>query len=409
MKSLIRTLILPSLILFSCTQPANNSRVELSATATAPAYELTNAPTGKKTISTAQKNILLAILLDTSNSMDGLINQAKSQLWNIVNELADSKHEGETPKIYIAVYEYGNDALSISNGYIRQVTEFTEDMDVVSRDLFSLRTNGGSEYCGHVIQTSLDELQWTEGNEDLKIIYIAGNEEFTQGGISFRESCKRAKDKNIVINTIFCGDRTLGIQTSWKEGADITGGEYFAINSDAVTVQVSSPYDRRIAELNQELNDTYVYYGYGGASGYSNCLAQDHNANGSGSSSSASRNKFKASGSYLNYGWNLVDLDAQSLADTLSTIDLETLPEEYRNLKGDDLLKSIQLKQEEKAKIQEEMADLIRKRENYVSLEMKLSGDENELEDAMIRSIRKQATEKDLRFDKSLNKKNKGC
>ncbi len=32
--------------------------------------------------------IQLAILLDTSNSMDGLIAQAKTQLWQIVNELA---------------------------------------------------------------------------------------------------------------------------------------------------------------------------------------------------------------------------------------------------------------------------------------------------------------------------------
>ena len=34
---------------------------------------------------------MLALLLDTSNSMDGLIDQAKSQLWKIVNELAAAK------------------------------------------------------------------------------------------------------------------------------------------------------------------------------------------------------------------------------------------------------------------------------------------------------------------------------
>src|SRR5205823_3642790 len=35
-----------------------------------------------------QPVVQLAILLDTSNSMDGLIAQAKTQLWNIVNEFA---------------------------------------------------------------------------------------------------------------------------------------------------------------------------------------------------------------------------------------------------------------------------------------------------------------------------------
>ncbi|RPI65426.1 MAG: hypothetical protein EHM44_00590, partial [Ignavibacteriales bacterium] len=39
---------------------------------------------------TKNNSIQLALLLDTSNSMDGLIDQAKSQLWKIVNELATS-------------------------------------------------------------------------------------------------------------------------------------------------------------------------------------------------------------------------------------------------------------------------------------------------------------------------------
>ena len=35
--------------------------------------------------------IQVALLLDTSNSMDGLIEQAKSRLWNIVNNLTKLK------------------------------------------------------------------------------------------------------------------------------------------------------------------------------------------------------------------------------------------------------------------------------------------------------------------------------
>ena len=42
-----------------------------------------------------ESSIQLALLLDTSGSMDGLIDQAKSQLWKIVNELATSKKDGK--------------------------------------------------------------------------------------------------------------------------------------------------------------------------------------------------------------------------------------------------------------------------------------------------------------------------
>ncbi|MEO7992108.1 MAG: hypothetical protein ABI663_21325, partial [Chryseolinea sp.] len=46
------------------------------------------------------QTIMLALLLDTSNSMDGLIDQAKSQLWRIVNEVAAAKSgDGTQPNI----------------------------------------------------------------------------------------------------------------------------------------------------------------------------------------------------------------------------------------------------------------------------------------------------------------------
>jgi len=102
------------------------------------------------------QTILMALLLDTSNSMGGLIDQAKSQLWKIVNEVAAAKSgDGKQPNIKIALYEYGNDGLSSNEGYIRQVSALSEDLDVMSEKLFSLSTNGGNEFCGQVIKTAL--------------------------------------------------------------------------------------------------------------------------------------------------------------------------------------------------------------------------------------------------------------
>ena len=99
-------------------------------------------------VSEKDQTIMVALLLDTSNSMDGLIDQAKSQLWKIVNEMAAAKsRDGKRPNIKIALYEYGNNGLSSSEGHIRQVSPLTEDLDFISEKLFSLTTNGGEEYC----------------------------------------------------------------------------------------------------------------------------------------------------------------------------------------------------------------------------------------------------------------------
>jgi predicted secreted protein len=45
------------------------------------------ATAGEKAAPADDELIQIAILLDASNSMDGLIEQAKTQLWKIVNEL----------------------------------------------------------------------------------------------------------------------------------------------------------------------------------------------------------------------------------------------------------------------------------------------------------------------------------
>ncbi len=201
---------------------------------------------------TKGKKIKLALLLDTSGSMDGLIDQAKSQLWTIVNELAAAKCGNEKPEVQIALYEYGNDGLPASEGYIRLVTPLTNDLDKLSGDLFGLKTNGGSEFCGHVIQTACRQLDWSADGGDLQIIFIAGNEPFTQGTINYQIACAEAKRKNIVVNTIFCGDFQEGINTSWKSGADLTQGTYASIEQNSKTVFIPSPYDDKIDHLNTQ-------------------------------------------------------------------------------------------------------------------------------------------------------------
>ena len=65
-----------------------------------------------------KETIKVALLLDTSNSMDGLITQAKTQLWEIVNELSYAKYGQQKPNLEIALYEYGNSGLSSREGYI---------------------------------------------------------------------------------------------------------------------------------------------------------------------------------------------------------------------------------------------------------------------------------------------------
>ena len=94
----------------------------------------------------------IAILLDTSSSMDGLIHQARTQVWRIVNELGRASYKGQRPQVQVALYEYGKSTLAREQGYVRCIAPFTTDLDRLSENLFALRTCGGEEYCGWVIR-----------------------------------------------------------------------------------------------------------------------------------------------------------------------------------------------------------------------------------------------------------------
>jgi hypothetical protein len=178
----------------------------------------------RQAVAHRQPKIQLAILLDTSNSMDGLIDQARQQLWQAVNEFSMAKRDGMTPVLEVAVYEYGNNGIDAEQGHTRQVVGLTRELDKVSEALFSLTTNGGNEYCGHAIAQAVNHLQWSNSPNDVKAIFIAGNEPFTQGPTPFTEAISAAKARGVVVNTIHAGDYQTGLNEGWQQGALLAGG-----------------------------------------------------------------------------------------------------------------------------------------------------------------------------------------
>lgn len=309
--------------------------------------------------------IQLAILLDASNSMDGLIDQAKARLWNIVNTLTTLKYDGKTPMIEIALYMYGNDGLSVNDHYVRQITQFTTDLDLISEKLFAIRTNGGSEFCGAVIDHSVKNLRWSRDPNSMKLIYIAGNEPFNQGSVSYIEAVSSARGKDIFINTIHCGNCDVGVRELWKDGADKGSGKYFCINSDEVVTFIDTPYDDDLIRYNNELNKTYIYYGSYGKAGYTNQNAQDVNAQSVSGANFAERTVSKSKSQYNNEAWDLVD---KHQADPMfyRKVDRKTLPEEYQSLSDEELKKKLDLQLAERTKINAEIADLSQKRQSYI-------------------------------------------
>jgi hypothetical protein len=343
--------------------------------------------------------VQLVLLLDTSNSMDGLIEQAKSQLWKIVNEFISAKQNGQRPDLQVALFEYGKSSLSSKDGYIRLIQSLTNDLDKISEELFALRTNGGEEYCGWVIQEAVKRLAWDPSGNAYKAIFIAGNEPFTQGPVSYVVACKAAIEKGIIVNTIHCGSEREGVATKWQNGAVLAEGKYMVIDQNRAVVHVEAPQDKDIAALGVALNKTYVGYGASGALNLERQSSQDANSTALAPQGSAvQRSLFKASGQYRNDTWDLVDARREGKVK-LNELKPADLPDEMKKMTVTEQQSYLDAKAQERAKLQQEIARLNGERARYLAQQTQPSASTNTLDSVVINAIREQAGKRNYRFE----------
>ncbi len=333
----------------------------------------------------------IAILLDTSNSMDGLIDQAKGQLWTIVNEFAAAKHHGLTPVLRVALFEYGNTDLPASEGYIRQVVPLTDDLDTLSEALFALKTNGGDEYCGQVIGEAVKRLDWSGEPNTYKAIFIAGNEPFTQGPNDYKQACADAIGHGVIVNTIHCGDYQTGISGMWQHGAQLAEGNYLNINQDEAVVHIDAPQDAELIQLNIELNATYLWYGKDGRAAGERQEEQDRNARSFGSSNMAQRASSKASGVYSNARNDLVDAVSDDAVELDKLTDAD-LPEAMKGMSEEERSAYVAEESAKRADVRARILGLTAERDAYVAMERKRVAEmgDDTLGDAVVASVRQQ-------------------
>ncbi|MBI4422731.1 MAG: VWA domain-containing protein [Elusimicrobia bacterium] len=342
----------------------------------------------------------LAILLDTSGSMDGLIAQAKTQLWRIVNEVAAAKKDGDSPAIQVALYEYGNDGLSMRENYVRQVTGFTTDLDSVSERLFALRTNGGSEFTGAAIQDAVGRLEWSRDAGVYKAIFIAGNEPFAQGPVPFREAIASAVRRGVVVNTVYCGSREEGVQTDWLSGAQAGGGEYLVIDHDARVALRSAPQDDEITRLSYKLNSTVIPMGRHGAESAKRAAEQDANASlFAGTGAMVERALFKAKPQYARGAASWDAVSAAAAGAPVAEMKAEDLPAPLQGMSVEERKRHIEAEGAKRKEIQAKLDALQSERERYLKRqEQGGTAGSATFGQAMIDAVRKQASKKGYTF-----------
>jgi hypothetical protein len=353
------------------------------------------APTAELPKDTVQDTVQIALVLDTSSSMDGLINQARSHMWSLVDQMGkltrevNGKQRGV--KIELALYEYGNQTIDGSKGYIRQVLPFSSDLDTVSEKLHSLFTNGGDEYAGQAIKTAVSDLQWSSDPSTLKFIYLAGNEELTQGPVTPGQAIEAARAKDINVQFILCGDN----DDTWKTGAKLAQSDLMTIDQSKVAAHIPAPQDDEILRLNGELNTTYMGYGALGSASMARQASADAGAYKMSKKVALERSQLKAKKAYDNSSWDLVDATDKN-AKFLDTAKDGDLPAELQGKTAEEKKALVAAKAQQRADLKAKIAKLEADRTTFLATERAKTGakEEKSLETELMKSTKHVAGKK---------------
>ena len=344
----------------------------------------------------AETVVELALCLDTSGSMDGLIDAARSKLWAIVNDLALAE---PTPRLRVALLTFGNDGHEEADGWVNVDVAFTEDLDRVSQELFALTTNGGTEYVGRVLDAAHRRLDWSAGGEALQLVVVAGNESAEQDPeLVNAEVVGGLIGDGILVNSVYCGGEGDDVALAWRDVALRADGRFACIDQDHGTVVLPTPYDDELARLSELVNATYVPYGDGGEAGAWNQRAQDSNALASAPSAAAERACTKG-GALYRCSWDL--LDAVAAGDVeLAELEAEKLPEDWRALSAEARAARVKTLRADRERLQAQIRERGAERETWLVAERaRLQLDDDRAFDRAVRqALRAQAAAKGLRL-----------
>jgi len=217
----------------------------------------------------------VVFVVDTTGSMSGLIEGAKRKIWSIANQILGGQPK---PHVRIGLIGYRD----LGDDYVTKRFQLTEDIDDVYANLQAFSAGGGGDTPEHVnraLTEAINNMQWRKGQNVLRQIFLVGDAPPHEGREGLRSShlAQLASDNGIVINAVRCGSM-MATAAAWQRIAVAAGGLYASIRQDGGMVAVSTPFDRKLQELNLALSSTLLPTGGAGEKAAARRRARDNSA-----------------------------------------------------------------------------------------------------------------------------------
>ncbi len=343
--------------------------------------------------------IEVVFVLDTTGSMSGLIDAAKEKIWSIASTMASAQNAPDI-KMGLVAYRDRGDA------YVTQSVSLSSDLDSMYAKLMDYQADGGGdtpESVNQALYEAVNNMPWSQDQNTYKVVFLVGDAPAHmdyQDDVKYPETIKIAKTKGIIINTIQAGQDSE-TTANWQQMASLANGDYFQVEQSGNAVAIATPYDKKMAALSKELDDTRLYYGdREQKEKQANKLAATSKLHERASDESrARRAEFNttASGKANFLGENeLVDAIVNGDVE-LTSINNEDLPESIQAMPTEEQVIFIQQKAEKRDNLKEEMKALTEKRNDYLKKQVEAEGGKKDSFDAKIfSSIQAQTKEKGL-------------
>jgi Mg-chelatase subunit ChlD len=322
----------------------------------------TTAPTPK-----SKPRIEVCFVLDTTGSMGGLIEGAKQKIWSIANEMISAQPTPELKLGLIGYRDRGDD-------YVVKSFSLTDDIDAIYGHLREFQAGGGGdtpESVNEALAEAIHKMPWSSDKKVLKIIFLVGDAPPHMdypNGPKYPDLCREAAKKDLIINTIQCGEMAE-TKPIWQEIAKLSEGSYVGISQSGNVAVISTPMDKELSRLNERIGATLIPYGN------STLQAEVHAkfaaAKSAPVAAMADRLTYNSKTNRAMQGrGELVDaLNDKTLK--VEDIDQKQLPAELQKFDRDEIQKRITKARDERADLQKQIVELSKKREAFIQSENK--------------------------------------
>ncbi len=401
-KSIIATAIatvafIPSIQQVSAEPPAIDIRQynkKLSTPTNVPNLDL-------KKIATQHPKIEVVFVLDTTGSMSGLIQAAKEKIWSIASTMATAQNSPEI-KMGLVAYRDRGDA------YITKTTPLSTDLDSMYAKLMDFKARGGGdgpESVNKGLYDAVHKMLWSQDDSTYKVIFLIGDAPAHmdyQDDVKYPTTIAKAQKKGIVVNAIQSGQNSK-TTTNWQQIATLGQGDYFQVDNSGNAVAIATPFDKELAQLSEELDNTRVYFGNKETKHKqrSKVAASDKLHSVASEKSLARRASYNSSASgkdnFLGEG-ELVDA-VSSGATKLSNINKNELPKAMQTMKPAEQKEYVLGKATKRKELSKNIRELSEKRDAFLKKEVaKVGADKDSFDAKIFGAIKDQAGRKGLLY-----------